>query len=343
MEPSALAMEKPRDHFASWCIPARGSVVFGKYRVGRECGRGGLAVVLAAQHLQLCHAVALKVLLPNPRADRQTVERFVREGRVAAALGSEHALRVYDVDTLEGGAPCLVLEYLEGEDLTHTLAARGPLASHQAVDWLLQACEALSEAHARGIVHRDIKPANLFVTRGLDGAACIKVIDFGLSGLERQPDGEHRLTRPRVVMGSPHYMAPEQVRSLRHTDSRVDIWALGIVLHECLAGAPPFRGETLPELFVEILTGHPERIRAMRPDVPEPVAAAIERCLERDPGARFAHVAELARTLAPYGSVRAGLSLARIERHAAGARLGHVERQPVGPPAALLASGWAAA
>jgi serine/threonine-protein kinase len=301
---------------AAWSIPRLGETIGGKYVVEGTCGRGGLAVVLSATHIGLDRRVAIKMLLPEWTGDADVIERFLREGRAATRIKSEHVVRVFDVGTLDGGAPYLVLEYLEGSNLDEVVAQWGPLPVATAIDWVMQASEAIAEAHAYGIIHRDLKPANLFLTRRADGSACVKVIDFGLSKLTdpRLSDGGVKLTRPTDVMGSPHYMAPEQLRATCDADARADLWALGAVLHELMVGQPPFRGETMPEICATVLTQPPARVSSLRPDVPPPVEQAILRCLEKAPEARFATVAELAKAIAPFGSVVAQASRERIER-----------------------------
>ena len=164
----------------SFSIPAVGETIAGKYVIESECGRGGLAVVLSAWHAELDRRVAIKILLPEWSGDEHIAERFLREGRAATSIHSEHCVRVFDVGTLESGAAFLVFEYLVGQNLDEVLAG-GPLPVAIAIDWLLQACEAIADGHAQGIVHRDLKPANLFRTLLADGTASIKVIDFGLS------------------------------------------------------------------------------------------------------------------------------------------------------------------
>ena len=277
----------------SWTIPSPGDTLAGKYVVDGLCGRGGLAVVLSAMHAGLGQRVALKMLLPEWAGDRDVVQRFVREGRAATRIRSEHVVRVFDVGTLESGAPYLVLEYLEGHDLDEVLAMWGPLPVPTAIDWILQACEAIAEAHACGIVHRDLKPANLFLTQRADGSACVKVLDFGLSKLTdpRMCGASGKLTRPTDVMGSPHYMAPEQLRASSEADARADIWALGAVLHELLTTQPPFRGDTMPELCATVLTQPPARLSSLRENVAPELERAVLRCLEKDPNARFATAA----------------------------------------------------
>jgi serine/threonine-protein kinase len=299
-----------------WTIPRSGDVIDGKYVVERTCGRGGLAVVLSAMHAGLDQRVAIKMLLPEWAGDNEVIERFMREGRAATRIKSEHVVRVFDVGKHESGAPYLVLEFLEGHNLDEVLRMWGPLPVPTAVDWVLQAAEAIAEAHAYGIVHRDLKPANLFLTRRADGSACVKVIDFGLSKLTdpRMSGSSAKLTRPSDIMGSPHYMAPEQLRATCEADARADLWALGAVLHELLVGKPPFRGESVPEICATVLTQEPPRLTSIRASVPPPVENAVLRCLEKDPEARLANAAELARAIAPFGTSLARTSCTRIER-----------------------------
>jgi serine/threonine-protein kinase len=299
-----------------WTIPRSGDVIDGKYVVERACGRGGLAVVLSAMHAGLDQRVAIKMLLPEWAGDTEVIERFLREGRAATRIKSEHVVRVFDVGKHETGAPYLVLEFLEGHNLDDVLRMWGPLPVPTAVDWVLQAAEAIAEAHSYGIVHRDLKPANLFLTRRADGSACVKVIDFGLSKLTdpRMSGSSAKLTRPSDIMGSPHYMAPEQLRATCEADARADLWALGAVLHELLVGKPPFRGETVPEICATVLTQEPPRLTSIRASVPPPVENAVLRCLEKDPEARLASAAELARAIAPFGTSVARTSCTRIER-----------------------------
>ncbi len=300
----------------NWTIPAPGETIAGKYVVDGVCGRGGLAVVLSATHTALDQRVAIKMLLPEWAGDAEVIERFLREGRAATRIKSEHVVRVFDVGTLDSGAPYLVLEYLEGHNLDDVLGMWGPLPVPTAIDWVLQAAEAMGEAHVHGIVHRDLKPGNLFLTRRADGSACIKVIDFGLSKVTdpRLPDASAKLTRPTDVMGSPHYMAPEQMRATCEADARADLWALGAVLYQLLTGRPPFRGVTMQEICAGVLTQPPPSITQQRTSVPPAVEVAVLRCLEKEPEARFATLADLARAIAPFGTPVARTSCERIER-----------------------------
>jgi serine/threonine-protein kinase len=300
-----------------------GDVLAGKYRVDRILGEGGMGVVVAAHHIQLDERVAIKFLVRGAMTNAEAVARFDREARAAVKIKSEHVARVIDVGRLESGAPYMVMEYLEGGDLAAWLSARGPLQLDQAVEFILQACEALAEAHVLGIIHRDLKPANLFCVRRSDGQLTIKVLDFGISKLTA-PDvaggSNPSLTRTSATMGTPIYMSPEQVRSSRSVDARTDIWALGVILYELLAGRPPFHADSMMELAVKIATEPLPRLSTLRADVPPGLEAVIGRCTEKDPNRRFSHVGELALALVPFAPRRAHGSVDRISGilHAAG-------------------------
>jgi serine/threonine protein kinase len=271
-----------------------GEVLAGKYRVERVIGEGGMGVVVAAKHLQLDSLVALKFITQNKG---QAVERFVREARSAVRLKSEHVARVSDVGTFENGMPYMVMEYLEGRDLNSVLSASGPLPIADAVGYVVQACEAIAEAHALGIVHRDLKPHNLFLATGVGGRPKVKVLDFGIS---KATGSELVLTKSTEIVGTPVYMAPEQLRSARDVDSRADVWAIGVVLYELLTGRLPFEAETLPQLCTMVLSETPRAPGVHRPEIPPALSEAVMRCLKREPRERYADVAGLVADLAPF-------------------------------------------
>jgi eukaryotic-like serine/threonine-protein kinase len=278
--------------------PSPGDVLAGKYRVEGTVGKGGMGVVLSAQHLQLGQKVAIKLLLAHPSEREPASTRFLREARAAAGLHSDHVVRIYDLGTLENGVPFMVMELLRGSDLGTLIDTRGPLPINLALEYVLQACDAIAEAHALGIIHRDLKPSNLFLTRRSDGEPLIKVLDFGISkalGPDAQLEGD--LTATRTVLGSPFYMSPEQVRDSKSVDSRSDVWALGVILQELLTGEPAFCADTFPGICAAIVADPPESIRLHRPDVPEEVEAVVRRCLEKNPRDRFQSVPELMRAL----------------------------------------------
>jgi len=274
-----------------------GATVAGKYRIERILGQGGMGTVFQAQHLLLDRPVALKLLRPEAIEHPTASERLLREGRALARLRGTHIARVLDVEAPENGPCFLVLEYLEGEDLNTLLKRSGPLPVSQALSYLLQAAQALAEAHRQGIVHRDIKPSNLFLTALPDGTLGIKVIDFGIS---KDTVSNATLTQSSSMIGSPYYMAPEQMRAGANVDARADIWSLGVLLYELLTGQLPHQGNSMLEICASILESEPRSPKALRPDLPEAVDAAVQKCLARDLEDRFATVNDFAAAIAPF-------------------------------------------
>jgi serine/threonine-protein kinase len=296
--------------------PREGEVLAGKYRIERVLGVGGMGMVVSAMHLQLDERVALKFLLPQALANPEAVARFAREARAAVKIRSEHVARVTDVGTLDTGAPYMVMELLRGRDLSVLLREQRVLPIAQTVEYLLQACEALAEAHALGIVHRDLKPANLFLTARADGSPCVKVLDFGISKLAPQSGSgsDMGMTRTQSLMGSPLYMSPEQLASARDVDQRADIWSMGAVLYELLTGHVPFTAESVPQLCTLILHVEPPPPRSYRPELPEGLEGVIWRCLRKDRAQRYQNVAELAADLAQFAGEAGPRSAERISR-----------------------------
>ncbi|MDC3956106.1 serine/threonine protein kinase [Polyangium jinanense] len=284
---------------------AIGDVLDGKYRVLRVLGKGGMGVIVAAVHVELGHRVALKFLLKSATHNEEVVARFAREARAAAMIQNEHATRVLDIGRLPSGQPYMVLELLEGSDLGAYIARNGPLPIDDAVTYVLEACEAIAEAHSLGIVHRDLKPDNLFLARRPDGSRTVKVLDFGISKLsadkETSPERGGPLTTTSAVIGSPMYMSPEQLRATRDADPRSDIWSIGVTLYELIAGEGPFPWQSLPELCAAILKDPPMPLKERLPDVPPGLDAAILRCLHKNPADRYANIGELAVALSPFG------------------------------------------
>jgi len=273
-----------------------GDILLGKYRVEEVIGIGGMGRVVKASHLYLQQPVAIKILLSNMAESGSTVARFLREAQATVKLRSEHIARVMDVGTLPDGVPFMVMEFLEGHDLNQILRHHGPQMPQAVVDMMLQACEGISEAHALGIVHRDIKPSNFFITHRPDGSSLLKILDFGIS---KTPAEVSELTGTQTVIGTPTYMAPEQMKTARSTDLRSDIWSMGVVMYQMLAGRPPFEAETYAALVLKVGNEPPAPLHVA---IPPGLKDIVWRCLEKDPQNRIQNAGELARMLAPYAS-----------------------------------------
>jgi serine/threonine-protein kinase len=304
-----------RDPLTQASLPAEvapGMVLGGKFQIVRKLGRGGMGIVFEAHHMDLDERVALKFLRPMEATEKVHFQRFYREARTAAKIKSEHVTRVLDIGKLESGGLYMVMEYLEGNDLGKHLKLRGKLSITDAVDYMLQACDALAEAHANGIVHRDLKPANLFLANMPDGSVMVKVLDFGIA---KQADEEvSGLTDTALIFGSVVYMSPEQMKSTRDVDLRTDIYALGVTLYELIAGKPPFQAKLVPELLVQKAQGKPTPLRDLVPDAPEELEKVLDKSFERDLNLRYESIAAFAAALAPFGSGSTKHILARINR-----------------------------
>ena len=298
-------------------VPKRGDVIAGKYQVVDVLGAGGMGVVVSVKHLQLGELYAMKFLLPDAVANAETHGRFMREARAAVRIKSEHVARVADVGELESGAPYLLMEYLEGTDLADLLADQGALPIETACDYVMQAAAGIAEAHALGIIHRDLKPANLFLTRRSDGAALVKVLDFGIAKAIEEGPFNTSLTETQSVFGSPAYMSPEQLRSAKNVDKRTDLWGLGVILYELLAGQSPWQGETQSGLLAAIAADPPDSLLGYRPEVPAGLEAVVMRCLEKDRNKRFQDIGELVTALAPFADTTV-VSVDRIVRLSTG-------------------------
>ncbi len=305
----------PQPQISTAPVVQPGDVLGGKFRVERVIGEGGMGIVVEATHLQLDERVAIKFLRRDAMAQPDVVARFDREGRAAVKLKSEHVCRVIDVGTTAEGIPFLVMEFLDGRDLSQLVAERGPLEISEAVEYVIQACEGVGEAHARGIVHRDLKPENLFLVERQGGWKSVKVLDFGISKAAltgRTSAVDMSVNSTSVIMGSPYYMSPEQLRSTKSVDHRADVWSLGVVLFELLTGTTPF-DETLEftELVAEILESPHRRLRQYRSDAPAELEAVIDKALSKDRANRYQNTAELAIALLPFAPSRARVNAER--------------------------------
>ncbi len=322
-------------------MPVRpGDILASKYRVERAIGEGGMGIVVAARHLELDELFAIKFLTAAALSGADAKERFLREARASARLKGQHVAKVHDVGRLETGVPYMVMELLEGTDFKRLLKERGPLPAGEAAAYLLEACEAIAEAHALGIIHRDIKPANLFLADRPIGRPCVKVLDFGISK-QRAPEGDD-LTQTGSILGSPAYMSPEQMLRTRTVGQRSDIWALGVVLYELVTGVSPFHGDAVTEVVARVLNEDPEPPSRLRPDLPAWVDAVVLRCLKKSPDERFQTVVELAEVLEPHAASGPSRFSGASRRHSApiarSADGGPTARAAVMPPAATSTS-----
>ncbi len=274
--------------------PRVGQLLAGKYRLEALLGAGAMGYVYRAVNEQVGRAVAIKLLRSEHAENEGVVDRFLREARTANLVRHANVVDVVDLGKTEDGVPFLVQELLDGDDLAHHLAKKGGTLSLDEVEGLvLPIIDAVAEAHARGVVHRDIKPDNVFVSR-VGTKTVPKLLDFGISKVHTT---DIRATDVGVMMGTPAYMPPEQVRGARDADARSDIWALGVMLFEVLSGRLPFAQTEAPALFVAIVTDDAPTLASVAPSVPASLSRVVERCLRKKPDDRYPTAAELARDL----------------------------------------------
>lgn len=275
--------------------PFVGHIVHDRYEIVRLIGAGGMGLVYEARHVLLGRRFAFKTQ-PALLA-RESVERFHREARAAAAVGNEHIVDVVDMGRLQSGAYFMVMEYLDGVELNEAALSGKVMSVRRAVHIVSQICEALASVHQAGIVHRDLKPENVFLVERKGDSDFVKVLDFGVC---RVRDDEDRLTRSGDIVGTPHYMAPEQVTGCKDVDHRADIYAIGAILYYLLTQSPPFDAEALPQLFVNIHREPAPSLRTVRPGVPEALDAVVQRLLQKAPDDRYASCDEVRLALSPF-------------------------------------------
>ena len=280
---------------------APGTLLAGKFRVIRRLGEGGMGSVYEIEHELTKHRRALKMLHAAMAAMPSIVERFLREASAAGRVGNPHIAETFDAGVLETGEPYLVMELLRGEPLSSRVA-RGPLLLHEVVDLIGQACVGVAAAHAAGIVHRDLKPDNLFVV-DVDGRPFVKILDFGISKFDSAQTGGMALTKEGAAMGTPYYMSPEQIRGVGNLDARADVYALGVILYECLAGKRPFESDVLTHLAILIHAGEHQPLEQIRHDLPPGFADLVRHAMASDREKRMQSALELRQRLERYGAV----------------------------------------
>jgi serine/threonine-protein kinase len=275
-----------------------GIVLAGRYEVVRRIGEGRMGAVYEAKHALIGKRVAVKVLLEKFHAKSDFVARLLQEARLASSIGHQNIVDVTDFGTTDDGRSFVVMEFLDGESLADLERREAPLPIERSLRIARQAASALGAAHAKGIFHRDVKPENLYLVRRGD-ADFVKVVDFGISKAVK-PGGDdgadaYRLTHTGLLLGTPLYMSPEQARGDEDLDHRADIWALGVLLYECLTGEVPFRANNYLQIISQVLTHEPLSPSRLRPElgIPDAVDAVVMRAMEKDRTRRYQTMAEL--------------------------------------------------
>jgi serine/threonine protein kinase len=279
-----------------------GTVVAGKLRIVRELGIGGMGTVYEVEHELTRHRRALKILHARAAQEPSAVTRFLREASAAARIGNAHIAETFDAGRLDTGEPYLVMELLEGETLDQRLQRVGAIGPAELAELVSQACDGVQAAHDAGIVHRDLKPENLFVTVR-DGRPFVKVLDFGISKFDSARTGGLAVTTEGVLIGTPYYMPPEQVRGEKTIDAKADVYALGVILYECAAGARPYEARTVEHLAVLIHEGKPIPLAERNPSLPSSFCGTVHRAMAVERDQRFQSARELADALAPMVSL----------------------------------------
>ncbi|MFO0742532.1 MAG: serine/threonine-protein kinase [Labilithrix sp.] len=306
-----------------------GSVLLGRYRLGRLLGEGGMGRVFLARREGLGGHVAIKILREDVELPPNAVERLRREAQSASRITSESVVRILDLQTTESGSPFIVMEYVAGTTMSAYLAEHGPMPTTRAADVVIDIATVLAEAHARGIVHRDIKASNIALTKRADGTELVKVLDFGIA--KQTAASVSSLTETVAVLGSPKYMSPEQIRDARNVGPSGDLWSLSVLLYELVTGAAPFEALTVPGLFAKIVADPPRPPREVRADLPVALEELLLKALAKEPSDRHRDAAELAEALAPLATEDGARRAARVRAIYTHARTEALSEPPAAP------------
>lgn len=272
-------------------IGLMGKVIDGKYKVESMIGEGGMAVVYKANHMQMERTVVIKVMQETLLVNKTSIERFERECKLTAKLNHPNIVSVYDVGRINDVQPYLVMEYIKGESLADKISRQGAMPITTAANIIVQICRGLQEAHSQGIIHRDLKPENVLLQEKTDRPDWVKIVDFGISHLLQGPK---RLTKTGKMIGTPEYIAPEQLKD-RAIDVRTDIYSLGIMMYELLAGRVPFESESAESVLMKHLMVEPAPLSTYRDDIAENshLHTIVHKCLNKNPDERYQSVTEL--------------------------------------------------
>jgi eukaryotic-like serine/threonine-protein kinase len=298
--------------------PLIGAIFIDKYEIEEKLGAGGMCDVYRARHVRIGKAVAIKILRPEFAADPKVAERFEREARAASLVRHPNAINIMDYGVAAGDTPFLVMELVEGVTVRELVKRHGALPVERVAGIVSQACGALEAAHAVGVIHRDIKPENIIITE-YDGRDWVEVVDFGIAKIQEDVRSRAALTGANLIIGTPRYMSPEQAEE-QPVDARSDIYSLGVVVYEMLAGTPPFSGSSATRLLIAHAVEPPPPLADHRPGIAPAVAAVVMRALEKDPARRQQSAAEFGREFQSAAAL-------------ASATVSHVTQSPAAPPA----------